>query len=405
MGRPMATSQDFVNWVCGERLRSMYLHYMLIAEQESIRRFAVGSVHPTVYYPEAKAFHICIPGIAQQDAILAILCALDDKIAINDRISETSRRLAISSGQRLFLGESRAQVYLGDYSEIVKGLSYRSADLGTGTYGLVSLKCVGRDGDFQPGGVKLFGGEYKSAQVVDEGDVVVAQTDLTQRVEVIGRPVRVLNLGGFSKLVASLDLVIVRPLPPLSREIILALLSTEEFREHALSYCNGTTVVHLSSKALPEFKFYMPKPDAVRSVTTEMVPLLARSDQARRENQTLAELRDTLLPMAALVTPNLPEAEVLAGFPVRGEADMRRAAERLAALGAKAVLMKGGHLAGERIVDLLFHDGRFDRFEEARIQSRSTHGTGCTLASATAAGLAQKMSLLDAVARAEAAQV
>jgi hydroxymethylpyrimidine/phosphomethylpyrimidine kinase len=113
-----------------------------------------------------------------------------------------------------------------------------------------------------------------------------------------------------------------------------------------------------------------------------------------------AALRDTLLPMAALVTPNLPEAEVLVGFPVIVEANMRRAAERLAALGAKAVLMKGGHLEGDRIVDLLFHDGRFDRFEDPRIQSRHTHGTGCTLASAIAAGLAQKMSLLDAVTRA-----
>jgi hydroxymethylpyrimidine/phosphomethylpyrimidine kinase len=113
-----------------------------------------------------------------------------------------------------------------------------------------------------------------------------------------------------------------------------------------------------------------------------------------------AALRETLLPMADLLTPNLPEAEMLAGFPVRAEADMRRAAERLAALGAKAVLMKGGHLAGDRIIDLLFHDGRFDRFEDPRIASRSTHGTGCTLASAIAAGLAQKMTLKDAVARA-----
>jgi hydroxymethylpyrimidine/phosphomethylpyrimidine kinase len=109
-----------------------------------------------------------------------------------------------------------------------------------------------------------------------------------------------------------------------------------------------------------------------------------------------------LLPMAALLTPNLPEAEVLVDFPVRVEADMKRAAERLVALGAKAVLMKGGHLAGDRVVDLLFHDGRIDRFEDARILSRNTHGTGCTLASATAAGLAQKMSLRDAVARARA---
>ena len=115
-----------------------------------------------------------------------------------------------------------------------------------------------------------------------------------------------------------------------------------------------------------------------------------------------AALRDTLLPMAAVVTPNLPEAEVLAGFPVRDEADMRRAAERLAALGARAVLLKGGHLEGDRVVDLLLHDGRLERFEDTRIASRHTHGTGCTLASAIAAGLAQGMSLVDAVRRARA---
>ena len=93
-------------------------------------------------------------------------------------------------------------------------------------------------------------------------------------------------------------------------------------------------------------------------------------------------------------------ARVLAGFPVRNEADMRRAAERLAGLGARGVLLKGGHLDGDCVIDLLFHDGRFDRFEDPRIASRHTHGTGCTLASAIAAGLAQKMSLRDAVARA-----
>ena len=115
-----------------------------------------------------------------------------------------------------------------------------------------------------------------------------------------------------------------------------------------------------------------------------------------------AALRERLVPAAALLTPNLPEAEVLAGFPVRNEADMRRAAEKLVSLGAKAVLMKGGHLEGDRVIDLLVHDGRVDRFEDARIASRSTHGTGCTLASAIAAGLAQKMSLRDSVVRARA---
>ncbi len=115
-----------------------------------------------------------------------------------------------------------------------------------------------------------------------------------------------------------------------------------------------------------------------------------------------AALRERLLPMAAVLTPNLPEAEVLVGFPVRVEADMRRAADRLLALGAQAVLMKGGHLEGDRVVDLLVQGGKVERFQDGRIASRSTHGTGCTLASAIAAGLAQKMTLVDAVARARA---
>jgi hydroxymethylpyrimidine/phosphomethylpyrimidine kinase len=128
--------------------------------------------------------------------------------------------------------------------------------------------------------------------------------------------------------------------------------------------------------------------------------MIAKGGHRLLLNDAEAALRDTLLPMATLLTPNLPEAEALAGFPVRVEADMKRAAEALHALGARAVLMKGGHLEGDRIVDLLFHDGKVDRFEDARIASRHTHGTGCTLASAIAAGLAEKMSLLDAVARA-----
>ncbi|CAN5846714.1 bifunctional hydroxymethylpyrimidine kinase/phosphomethylpyrimidine kinase [soil metagenome] len=130
--------------------------------------------------------------------------------------------------------------------------------------------------------------------------------------------------------------------------------------------------------------------------------MVAKGGQRLLLSAAEAALRSQLLPMATLLTPNLPEAEALAGLPVRTEADMRLAAERLVGLGARAVLMKGGHLEGDVVVDILLHGGRFDRFEDARIHSRHTHGTGCTLASAIAAGLAQKMTLLDAVARARA---
>lgn len=108
-----------------------------------------------------------------------------------------------------------------------------------------------------------------------------------------------------------------------------------------------------------------------------------------------------LFPFASLVTPNVPEAEVLTGIKIESPSDLERAADALLALGPSAVLMKGGHLKGDTVVDLLrTADGAEHRFEGPRIVSRSTHGTGCTLASGIAAGVAEGLTLQGAVARA-----
>jgi hydroxymethylpyrimidine/phosphomethylpyrimidine kinase len=108
-----------------------------------------------------------------------------------------------------------------------------------------------------------------------------------------------------------------------------------------------------------------------------------------------------LLPIAALVTPNAPEAAELTGVSVEKESDLDRAADRLLLLGASAVLVKGGHLPGETVVDLLrTADGGSFRFTSPRLLTRSTHGTGCTLASAIATGVAEGLTLKDAVERA-----
>lgn len=108
-----------------------------------------------------------------------------------------------------------------------------------------------------------------------------------------------------------------------------------------------------------------------------------------------------LLPLASLLTPNVPEAEVLTGMKITKPSDLERAADALLGLGPSAVLMKGGHLEGEVVVDLLrTADGEQHRFESPRIRSRSTHGTGCTLASGIAAGVAEGLTLHAAVSRA-----
>jgi hydroxymethylpyrimidine/phosphomethylpyrimidine kinase len=109
-----------------------------------------------------------------------------------------------------------------------------------------------------------------------------------------------------------------------------------------------------------------------------------------------------LLPLATLVTPNAPEASAMAGVEVESVDDMQHAADRLLLMGPEAVLIKGGHLEGEMVVDLLrTADGLERRFETPRQKTRSTHGTGCTLASAIAVGLAEGMTLEGAVQKAE----
>jgi hydroxymethylpyrimidine/phosphomethylpyrimidine kinase len=108
-------------------------------------------------------------------------------------------------------------------------------------------------------------------------------------------------------------------------------------------------------------------------------------------------LRRLLLPLATLVTPNLPEAAGLAGFEVRTLDDMRRAGAAILALGPRAVLVKGGHLEGDRATDL-FADGSGEEWIDAeRIDTPHTHGTGCTLSAAIAAYLARGSSLPEAV--------
>jgi hydroxymethylpyrimidine/phosphomethylpyrimidine kinase len=114
----------------------------------------------------------------------------------------------------------------------------------------------------------------------------------------------------------------------------------------------------------------------------------------------VATLIARLMPLASVITPNVPEAEVLTGMVITTIADMREAAAALMAQGARAVLLKGGHLGGGTVTDLLATSGGVTLFEHPRIDTQHTHGTGCTLATAVAAGLAQGMPLLDAVSRA-----
>lgn len=128
--------------------------------------------------------------------------------------------------------------------------------------------------------------------------------------------------------------------------------------------------------------------------------MVATSGDRLLDEDAVAAVAERLVPLAALVTPNLHEARILTGLPVDSRDGMGEAARRLVEMGAGAALLKGGHLSDEEAVDLLW-DGEDERtWSRARIDTPHTHGTGCTLSAACAAGLARGISLPEAVGRA-----
>jgi len=129
--------------------------------------------------------------------------------------------------------------------------------------------------------------------------------------------------------------------------------------------------------------------------------MVAKSGDQLLQPEARAALADRILPLALLVTPNLPEAEVLAGIRVAEPEDMEEAARRIHLMGPRYVLVKGGHLKGDA-TDLLWNGRDFTRFSTPRIDSQNTHGTGCTFSAAITAGLARGQALGDAIRSAKA---
>jgi hydroxymethylpyrimidine/phosphomethylpyrimidine kinase len=119
------------------------------------------------------------------------------------------------------------------------------------------------------------------------------------------------------------------------------------------------------------------------------------------DDEALGALKSELLPLARVATPNVPEAERITGLRIRDRGGMLEAARAMRGMGARAVLVKGGHLAGDAFDLLLDEENRVETFTAARVETTSTHGTGCTLAAAIAACLARGLNLQDAVAAAK----
>jgi len=178
--------------------------------------------------------------------------------------------------------------------------------------------------------------------------------------------------------------------------------SAETVRRQVLPVVEDLRVAGMKTGMLPTREIISEVARLIRetslSATAPVVDPVVRSTSGHDliDDDALDALKRELLPLARLATPNLPEAERITGMKIATEEDMRRAAALVRGMGARAVLVKGGHLSGDAL-DLLDDNGEVRLFRAPRIRTDSTHGTGCTLAAAVAACLARGLSLVEAV--------
>ena len=338
---PVTTNQGFRNLVLKDGFLPDFYYYWLTNNVPELERHASGSTFKEISGTAVKQIDIPVPPFSEQRAIAHVLGALDDKIELNRRMNETLEAIARALFKSWFVDfdpvrakmegrdtglpadvadlfpsrlvdaelgtipEGWESVRLDSVANLTKGRSYRRAELATSDTALVTLKSFVRGGGYRPEGMKPFRGVYKSEQMVQPGEVIVACTDVTQLAEVVGRSAIVEPTSSFQTLVASLDILIVRPKnASAGRAFLYYLTKTPSFVTHAVARTTGTTVLHLSPDAVASFRFALPPQSLVERFEYWSDSLRARIHVNASTVASLTNLQATLLPK--LVSGELP---------------------------------------------------------------------------------------------------
>jgi type I restriction enzyme S subunit len=303
-----------------------YILYRLCSKEvrQKMASLAAGSVVSHLNMEDIRILPIGkLPSLDQQRIIGDFLGALDDKIEVNQRMNITLEAVGQAVFKRWFVDfefpNKEGKPYklsggemvdselgqipkgwevmkLGKVVRFLRGVSYTSEDLGESENALVSLKSFIRGGGFSAEGLKPFTGKCKEEQILHSGDIVVAHTDLTQKAEVLGKPALIRKDPKFKILVASMDLGIVRPIDRKSNSYIYYLLKSENFQNHIVGYANGTTVLHLSNKGVPEYLFAYPWSEVTAKFGEIVDNFFIKIEQNCEQSEVLIQLREILLP-------------------------------------------------------------------------------------------------------------
>jgi type I restriction enzyme S subunit len=330
---------DTTLWVKDFKGNDPFFCYLLLKTLR-LEELDAGSSNPSLNRNHAHRLQVTCPQVGTQRRIAAVLSAFDELIEINERRIELLEDLARSIYREWFVnfrfpGHEDVQLVdfelgsipkgwdvrkLKDVVTLEKGLSYKGAHLTDVGRPMANLKCLAPSGGFRRGGTKPYSGAFKPRHAVSPGDLIVANTDLTQAGHVIGSPAIVPARAFAGGGLISHHLFAVRPLDGSGTVPFLCqMLAHEAFRSFARGRASGTTVLGLRADDAVEFRFVAP-PVALRSAFSAIAGALYEQAEALRDlNEDLAATRDLLLPR--LVTGGLDISEIDLGVLTPTEAE------------------------------------------------------------------------------------
>lgn len=277
-------------------LDKRFAFYLFLSKEVNRQLVATASGTKILHTAPSRIANVEInlPPLVEQQAIAAILGALDDKIAVNDRVISCSYELIIATW-RAVASKATQMVTFSMLADLDKGVSYKGSGLGSGEP-LVNLGNFGTDGRFKTEKLKYYSGEVRDRHWVRDGDLVIANTDLTQRREILGLPAIVQTDA--SRALFTHHVFAVRPRDTHNDDLLwlYGALRDTAFRERAVTFASGTTVAALPRDAVLTHELPFPSAHNRRNWSATSGTLIKAISARTRENRALNRLRDALLP-------------------------------------------------------------------------------------------------------------
>lgn len=286
-----------------------YLYYLIKHNVVVLKKNTHGSVFDTITHDTFDDIEVELPSLKEQKVVASILRNLDDKIEVNNEINknlEEQIRILCNAWLNDYVPfggicpSNWLLTPLSSFAKFISGYSYKGTELQESSVAMATIKNFDRKGGFKLDGYKEIvpSSKLKPEHHAELFDTLVAHTDLTQNAEVIGNAEPVLSFSGYEDIIFSMDVVRVLPeKPTISKFLIAAMLKTQQFKTHCLGYVNGTTVLHLSKKALPEYSLMLPEDFTVLHPLDEAVSSMYKQMALNiDETVQLTNLRDALLP-------------------------------------------------------------------------------------------------------------